>query len=248
MGIAAGIASMTYPNVLEEWTTLELLQQGRSIARYGDGELKLCRGASIKCQPYSESLNKRLREILVSDQVDCLVGIPRIAKRHFMTKQKQAMWEPFTGPSYTRFYDQNKIYASAFVTRPDSVPSLYTAEYFEEVKKLFQGRDVILINGDNRKMDKDPTLFEYSKSFGRWEAPAQNAWGKYQGILDSCLGEPKTTLFVLGLGPTATVLAYDLCRAGYQALDLGHIGLFYSRFMAGKPFDFDKKEVSPHGY
>jgi hypothetical protein len=40
---------MTYPEVLSDYATLELVQHGRSLARYGDGEFNLCCGASIKC-------------------------------------------------------------------------------------------------------------------------------------------------------------------------------------------------------
>ena len=32
----------------------------------------------------------------------------------------------------------------------------------------------------------------------------------------------KINYFLLALGPTATVLAYDLCKMGYQAVDIGH--------------------------
>jgi glycosyltransferase family protein len=230
---------MSYPKVLTELETLELLHQGRSIARYGDGELKLCKGSSIKCQPGHPDLARRLREILKSDS-DCLVGIPRIVDRSFMTPQKQEFWGQFV--SQTQFYEPKKVYASAFVTRPDSVPSLYTGEYFENVKALWSGRKVILINGDNRKMDKDPSLFDTAARYDRLECQGQNAWRQHERILEICKDQPKDTLFVLGLGPTATVLAYDLCQAGYQALDLGHIGMFYARYQEGKPFEFDKRK------
>ena len=36
------------------------------------------------------------------------------------------------------------------------------------------------------------------------------------------------------MGPTATVLAYDLSRAGYQAIDIGHLDLEYEWFLRGE--------------
>ena len=36
---------MKYPHVLGELDTLRLVSGGRSLARYGDGEFNLCRGA-----------------------------------------------------------------------------------------------------------------------------------------------------------------------------------------------------------
>ena len=38
---------------------------------------------------------------------------------------------------------------------------------------------------------------------------------------------PKSVLFLVALGPTATVLAYDLSKIGYQAIDIGHIDISF---------------------
>lgn len=40
-------------------------------------------------------------------------------------------------------------------------------------------------------------------------------------------------MFIIALGPTATVLAYDLSEAGYQALDMGHFDIEYEWFKMG---------------
>lgn len=36
---------------------------------------------------------------------------------------------------------------------------------------------------------------------------------------------------MLAIGPTATVLAYDLYKLGYQAIDIGHIDIEYEWFL-----------------
>ena len=38
---------------------------------------------------------------------------------------------------------------------------------------------------------------------------------------------------MIALGPTATILAYDLAKAGYQALDIGHVDVEYEWFKMG---------------
>ena len=38
-------------------------------------------------------------------------------------------------------------------------------------------------------------------------------------------------VFILALGPTATVLAFDLAKHGYRALDLGHFDLQYEHHL-----------------
>ena len=40
-------------------------------------------------------------------------------------------------------------------------------------------------------------------------------------------------LILIALGPTATVLAYDLAKDGYWAIDVGHIDIEYMWFKMG---------------
>lgn len=46
------------------------------------------------------------------------------------------------------------------------------------------------------------------------------------------------------MGPTATVLAYDLACRGYQALDIGHLDLEYEWYLMGT----NTKVNIPHKY
>ena len=45
--------------------------------------------------------------------------------------------------------------------------------------------------------------------------------------------QKKSKLILIALGPTATVLAYDLAIEGYQAIDIGHIDIEYEWFLQG---------------
>jgi len=41
----------------------------------------------------------------------------------------------------------------------------------------------------------------------------------------------KKKLILIALGPTATILSYDLCKAGYQAIDIGHVDIEYEWYL-----------------
>ena len=41
----------------------------------------------------------------------------------------------------------------------------------------------------------------------------------------------KDTLILIALGPTATVLAYELCKIGFQSIDIGHFDLNYEFYL-----------------
>lgn len=77
-------------------------------------------------------------------------------------------------------------------------------------------------------------MFSGAESIQRIIGPAENAFHAYDKILECCKDQTKDKLFLLALGPTATVLACDLCKMGYQAVDIGHIDLEYEWFLKGQ--------------
>jgi hypothetical protein len=72
------------------------------------------------------------------------------------------------------------------------------------------------------------------------EIPTSSAWKCYPEILGKCMKMDSACRFILCAGPTATVLAYDLARRGRHAVDLGHLGLFYGRWVGALNFQTPK--------
>lgn len=52
-------------------------------------------------------------------------------------------------------------------------------------------------------------------------------------IVEAVKKQKKECVFLISLGPTATILAYDLTRLGYQAIDIGHIDVEYEWYLQG---------------
>ena len=60
-------------------------------------------------------------------------------------------------------------------------------------------------------------------------APPTSSFDRYDEILDASLKVADSTdIFILAIGPSSGVLAYDLTLEGIQAVDVGHIDLEYS--------------------
>ena len=76
-------------------------------------------------------------------------------------------------------------------------------------------------------------MFDNAKSCIRILGPALNAYDKYEEILEEVLKTDKDRLVLIAMGSTATILAYDLARLGYQAVDIGHIDIEYEWFLRG---------------
>ncbi|MDR2870426.1 MAG: GT-D fold domain-containing protein, partial [Deferribacteraceae bacterium] len=65
--------------------------------------------------------------------------------------------------------------------------------------------------------------------------PPANAWDEYDTIFEAAKKYSTDWLVLISAGPTATVLAYDLYKVGYQALDIGHIAASLKEVYDGAP-------------
>ncbi len=219
----------TYPQVLNESDTLDRVLAGASLARYGDGEFKMCRGAGIKSQDGHPELSRRLVEILKSSG-QCLVGIPNIRS----DTPKAEFWGKFM--RYAPFLAQ-RPYVSSFVTRPDSAPWINTDDYWQRLESLWVGQDVTLVRGSSKSLTAEDLIG--AGTITEIIAPRQHAFASYDELLKR-IGTPKRAL--LCLGPTATVMAVDLCKKGVHAIDLGHVGMFVRKHRRGEEMWLSKDD------
>ena len=230
---------LTYPHVIPELQTLQLVAEGRSLSRYGDGEFTVAEGRSIINQPRGDmSLTNRLRGILHGDS-PCLVGIPNI---HSKTP-KAEFWAKYLQRGAALLHHDVR-YGSSFVSRPDSAPWINTDAYWAQLVGLWAGKDVTLVRGEYPAAHpKKPgqlvggvslladDLTE-AKSVHEVIGPSVDAWGVYDFLMEQ-IGTPKIALLCLGV--TATVMAADLAAKGVHAIDLGHVGMFLRKYRNGEP-------------
>ena len=102
------------------------------------------------------------------------------------------------------------------------------------LKKIWNNKDILLIEGEKSRLGIGNDLFDNVKSIQRILAPNRNAFKHYNDILkEVCKYNPADYLILLALGPTATILAYDLALKGYQAIDIGHVDIEYEWFKMG---------------
>lgn len=222
----------TYPQVLSEFETLVRVVAGASLARFGDGELRQADHAvNIKPQVRDSALTARLRGIL-QDSGDCLVGIPNIHARG----PKDTHWRTYAG--YCRLLS-DRTYGSAFITRPDSAPWINDEPYWNLMQSLWLDREVTLVRGAQKSFTKEELLLSGASQVHEVLCKPQDAWADYDAILRE-VGTPDRVL--LCLGPTATVMAVDLCAKGVHAIDLGHAGMFWKKRRRGVPMWVEKAD------
>ncbi len=202
-----------HPPVLSQRETIDIIVRNKaSIARYGDGEYKLCRNKSLRFQRNANGLARRLREIL-----HCNIPNFHAAIRPLPDSMESGWWSQL-------------IHNYRVVANLDSNPPRLNAcigyferlEYIDEMKRIWQNRDVVSItNAETFQMATACNLFANAKSQDFISAPSEQAFSEYASILQQAKGRHPDTLFVMACGPTATVLAFDLHVYGFQAVDIG---------------------------
>lgn len=218
-------------------TILYILDTGCSVARYGDGEMKLIMGNNISFQVCNPILRKRLSEILKSNDSNLVVCVPNIfSSLDIYAEHDRKFWREYLSCSRKTWYqllDMNRTYYDAFVSRcylPYRDKN-GVAESFRMWQQLWNGRDLLIVEGEKTRLGIGNDLFDNVRSIKRILAPVINAFDKYDDILNEVVKYDKECLILIALGPTATVLAADLSAKGYQAIDIGHLDIEYEWFL-----------------
>ena len=242
-------------------TTDKILKDRCSLARFGDGEFSIMHDGNIHFQKSSQLLAQRLREVITSNVQGLLIGLPDcFGSLDSYHPQTADFWRKWMARKRTKIYsyiDMNRVYYSAFFTRVympyNKTDEHYRncEEYFMKIKQIFTRRDVVICEGEGTRFGVLNDLLEGSKSISRILCPARSAFEKYAEILSAFNGIEKDRLILIALGPTATVLVHDLCKEGFQAIDVGHLDIEYEWFLRrdeeGRPIEFKYVDGSDAG-
>lgn len=228
------------PNILDMNQTIkEIIDRRASVSRFGDGEFELIRKKSIPFQDNDFLLSRRLCEVLKSNNDNLLIGLPKAFEKKDLEKRiesTQKIWEYCLSRNRLNIYkhiNRKNLYIDANFTRPYITfkNKNHCKSYFEDTKKIWENRDILFVEGEYSRLGVGNDLFNNSKSIKRILAPVKNAFSRYDKILNETIKYDKSNLILIALGPTATVLAYDLSKLGYQAIDIGHIDIEYEWFL-----------------
>ena len=101
----------------------ELINENKSIVRFGDGEFDIIFGNNIPFQNTSEKLMKKLNEILQSDEKDLLIGIYNAVNSKYLKKYgdlAKSFWINYNEKNKFKLYkllNKSKQYYSTQFTR-----------------------------------------------------------------------------------------------------------------------------------
>ncbi len=225
------------PRILSKEDTIDnIVINHKSIARFGDGEFAaIVEQKRWNFQAESKELSEKLLEVLKSDDENLIIGLnPTFYMNLFDIPEDEAdgvraYMQPMVRRLHSELLKRDKIYGNALFHNISSDKDV------SGLKKIWDERDCVFIEGIHTGMGVGNDLFDNCNSIERILGPAENAIERYEEIVDEAIKQPKNKLFLLSLGPTATALAYNLSKMGYQAIDIGHIDLIYEAYLRKLP-------------
>lgn len=229
-----------FPKIHSNWETLDkLLSTNYSMARFGDGEFHMINQTEdLGFQTVDNELSKRLKTVLSADLDNCLICVPYGLRSIRQLKPRGTFfWKQFVVfhyRKYIKYFDFSKEYYDACVTRPyiDWSDNSRSAEFFDKMKELWTNKNILIVEGAMSRLGMGNDLFDRAQSIKRIVTLPQNAFSVYDRLLEHTRQVAQNfDLVLIALGPTATVLAYDLAQSGIRALDIGHIDIEYEWFL-----------------
>lgn len=230
-------------DILDSMQSIKYIIDNRcSVSRFGDGEFYVMMGLGNGFQTPDPKLAARLMEVMsANDAPNHMIGIPLPLKDVSMLVDgwPRFFWEHYscrysnflhkqisTGRTYlntqfSRFYNENwdKSKCPAHIAL---------------IKKIWDNKDIVIVEGEKTRSGIGNDLYDNARTIQRILGPATNAFERYEEMLGAITqNASKDKLILMSYGMSATVLAYDLAKLGYWAIDLGHLDIEYEWFKIG---------------
>ena len=222
--------------VLDIDDTLDELEKGKSMSRFGDGEMEIILGNDIGFQKRDLVLGKRLAEILLAEPDDrILLCVPdALVTLNNLTDTSIEHWvQNMTQhhDDWMKYLKTDYAYGNTNVTRcyMRYLDKKNSINWFKRLQNLWTGENVVLVEGFETRVGIGNDMLDNAKSIKRILCPSENAFDKYNDIKEYIINNiSKDDLILIALGPTATLLSWDLVKNGYRTLDIGHCDIEYS--------------------
>ena len=169
-----------------------IVKKKKSLARFGDGEFKLIYDDKfdIGFQKHNDKLGKRLNDVLNSNNDNLLIGIPsflNIRNTLKLTSSAKKYWSNYLLKDYDKIIkliNNKKIYSDTQITRcyMDFKNKKNAKNKYDNLKRIWDNKDIIIIEGSGTKMGIGNDLYSNAKSIKRIVCPANNAFDKYDDI------------------------------------------------------------------
>ena len=218
-------------------TIEELIRTNKSMIRFGDGEITMIRGRSLKLQQVEPEIIDGLKRMLGYEHEGMMVTIPDIfGDLSIYRKQSRQFWKDhllFSRKVYERYCNTDREYYNTsisrfYITLDDQSKC---QNWLEGIRRIWLDKDVVVVEGERTHNGVENDLLDTARSVERIIGPSSDAYGKLDEIMECCREYPKDRLFLISLGVAAKFLAERLFLEGYRALDIGNLDMEYEWYL-----------------
>lgn len=221
----------TKKKILSPQETVEMIKNGRSLIRFGDGEFGIFHGKDIHYQNWSIELKEAFDSIkkdFERQSKDCpyLLAVPQqfmkvngfrlMKKRVYVSCWSEARYD------FQRRYSKTAIYGDSF---------LFEKKNKELYSEIWNGENcpnnVIFVH--NSKDCANAFADTYHKNTKHVVCPPRDAFESVEGLEKEILSiiaengwTAKDVMMTISAGPAGKVLVYRLSKQGYHCIDAGH--------------------------
>jgi glycosyltransferase involved in cell wall biosynthesis len=220
-------------SVLSIEKTINQIENGKSISRFGDGEFRLMvDSGEIEFQVSDKNLSLALRNCFENPGDDVLNCIPNLSSKD------QKFLARLTWASLLRDINVTKLrsvaiggqtYGDALITRPFLGYRRGARAVFQFFNNFFSNKEILFLCGYSNTMDAS-TFFSLSR-LKTIRVPNENAFCAYDGILQMVkaeLNSKQYDIFIVSCGPVASLLSQEFA-AKVQCIDIGHLHMEYEK-------------------
>lgn len=232
-------------NILDSFDSIQYIIDNRcSVSRFGDGELGLIYGPGVGFQNPDQKLAERLKEVITAEAPNFVIGLPYFLKNIDGTVKVTREfwgWEVVKyGSQWVELLSEDRLYIDTQISR-------FYIEYHDYdrstrqlhlLKKIWQDREVVIIEGCQSRTGVGNDLYDNARQIERILGFPKDGFSHYDEMLEAVrehVRPEEGKLLLLSYGPTATILAYDLAKLGYQAIDIGHLDIEYEWYKRRTP-------------
>lgn len=220
-------------------TIKKIINENLSVARYGDGEFRLMtKRGCIGFQDSNIDLSNKLISSFATRNPNLLICCYNFKKRRPMNNPSGLWLKKFTYDyfKYFDFFDSKYKYGDTDISRfyyPDFYRktdfAFLSKSYIPLLKQIWENKNLLIVEGFQTKLGVGNDLFGNAKQIRRILCPTKNAFNLYDKILKSVIKNRKNNeLVLIALGPTASVLATELCtKYQIRSIDIGHVDVVY---------------------
>lgn len=224
-------------SILNTDETLDLIEKSnKSFVRTGDGEIKAMMGENHAFQKYEKEVTDRLINLLEQPRDNVLVGVNR---NYFISlNQMDDNWY-YRRNSYDfrNFYikhcnKENQYIDATCISGRQYSDDMKKRQHYDRWKKLFKGKDLVIICGEGILDAFEYDVFELANSKDYVYGPKTNAWDKHDEIINKITDNvSKDKILVFILGQAGKAMIPELTDMGYICWDVGHLAKYYNAYM-----------------